>query len=290
MASRKKKQINTVVVISDSHFGCKLAIMHPDGAETDEGNVVLPSKLQRKVWDVWEEFWGEQVPIMTQGEPYIVVHNGDVIDGVHHNSTTQWTHNLEYQRRHAVKVLKPVVDACEGRYFQIRGTEAHVGRSGTDEETLAKTLGAVPNDQGNHARYELWLRLGGRLIHFLHHIGTTSSSAHEASAVNAELTAHYMEAARWHEEPPSVIVRSHRHRFIKVELAAYDPLSPGRGRAVALVTPCWQLKTSYAWKIAGARVTQPQLGGIVIRAGKEEMYTREFVVPIGRSPEVSFDA
>ena len=88
---------------------------------------------------------------------------------------------------------------------------------------------------------------GGRLVHFLHHIGTTSSTAHEASAVNGELSAMYVEAGRFGDEPPAIIVRSHRHRYIKVQLAAEG------GEASAVVTPGWQLKTPFAWKIAGAR-------------------------------------
>ena len=278
--------IRTVICVSDTHIGCNLALMHSDGARLDDGNTVMPGRLQQKVWDRWEQFWGEHVPQMTRGEPFVVVHNGDVIDGSHHQSTTQWTHNLEYQRIHAEKILKPVVDLCEGRYYHIRGTEAHVGKSAREEEGLAKALGALPNEDGQHARYELWMRLGGRLIHFLHHIGTTSSAAHEASAVNAELTAHYAEAARNHQEPPSVIVRSHRHRSIKVELPAHDPKSPEHGRAVAIVTPCWQLKTPYVWKIAGARISSPQLGGIMIRANDEELYTRSCIWSLERSKEV----
>lgn len=276
--------IRNVVVVSDTHLGDSLALCHPDGAALDDGGTYQPSKLQLKIWDAWEDFWSNWVPEVTHGEPFVVVHNGDAIDGVHHSATTQWSHNLGDQSEHAYKVLKPVVDLCEGRYFHIRGTEAHVGRSATEEERLARRLGAVPNAEGQHARYELWLRVGGKLCHFLHHVGTTSSSAHESSAVNAELAAMYADAGRWSREPPMIVVRSHRHRCIEIRLPADG------GYATVFVTPAWQLKTAYAWKIAGARVNTPQIGGSLIRVGDTEVFTRHYVKEIGRSPEVSLDS
>src|SRR5260221_5270370 len=120
--------------------------------------------------------------------------------------------------------MAPVVDMCKragGTYYHIRGTEAHVGQSGEYEERLARTLGAKPNTEGQYARWDLWKRVGdthGPLVHCLHHIGTTGSAAHESSAVNAELTASYVEAARWNREPPDYVIRSHRHRSIAVDL------------------------------------------------------------------------
>lgn len=279
----RRGKINNVVVFSDTHVGCRLALCHPDGADLDDGGTYSPSKIQRKLWAYWEEFWGEWIPRATHGEPFTVVHNGDVIDGVHHNATTQWSNNLEDQSAHAEKILRPVVDACEGRYYAIRGTEAHVGKSGVEEERLARRIGAVPNEEGQHARYELWMRVKGSLCHFLHHIGTTSSAQYETSAVNAELAALYTESGRWGLESPVVVVRSHRHRQSEVRFTAKG------GYAVSMVTACWQLKTPFAWRLAGARVTTPQIGGSLIRAGDEELHTRHCVWSIGRSGEVSAD-
>lgn len=274
-----KTEVRNIVVVSDLHVGCALALCHPDGAALDDGGSYMPSKMQRKLWDYWESFWGEWVPRVTHGEPFIVVLNGDLIDGVHHNSTTQWTHNCTDQGRHAEKILLPIRDMCEGRLYVIRGTEAHVGKSAREEELLAKAIGGIPDKEGNFSRWELWKRLGEHLIHFLHHIGNTSSSAHESSAVNAELSAIYTDCGRWGNECPSIVVRSHRHRCIEVRLPARS------GYATVFVTPAWQLRTPFCWKIAGARVTTPQIGGSLIRLGDEELHTRHCVWDIGRTPE-----
>lgn len=281
--------VRNLVVVSDTHCGCRLGLCGPDGINLDMGGTYKPSQFQKKMWGLWREFWDEWIPEATQGEPYDLVHNGDAIDGVHHGSTTQVSHNIQDQLSIAFEVMAPVVERVKelgGIYYHIRGTEAHVGQSGVYEEQLAQRLGAKPNSLGQFARFDLWKRVGkdsrrvhAPLVHLLHHIGTTSSAAHEASAVNAELTASYVEAARWGRQPPDYVVRSHRHRSIAVDL------NSSRGDAAGIVTPAWQGKTPFAWKIPGARISEPQIGGIVIRQGDEKHYYRRWVKTFERSDE-----
>lgn len=270
--------IRNVVVVSDLHAGSKLGLCTPDGAQMDEDTLYLPSTAQKKVWAYWEEFWGDWVPEVCHGEPFILVVNGDCLDGDHHNTTSTITNNLTYQRRLAEKILKPVVDhrMCAG-YYHIRGTEAHSGQSGTDEEQVAASLGAIPNSQGQHARWELWLKMkvNDALIHCTHHIGCSSTAAGEATAVIKELVNAYTEAGRWRAQPPDVCVRSHRHQCSEVRL----PTALGYG--ISFVTPAWQLATPFRWRL-GNKASMPQFGGSIIRCGDCDLYTRHFVKSIGR--------
>ncbi len=274
-----------LIVVSDTHCGCRLGLLHPDGIRVDGGGLYTPSDFQLKMWALWREFWDTWVPSVTRGEAFDLVHNGDALDGCHHRSTTQISQNIEDQQRIAEAVLAPIVAQCKasgGTYYHIRGTEAHVGQSGEFEERLARNLGAKPNAEGQYARFDLWKRVGsekGPLVHLLHHVGTTGSAAHESSAVNAELTAEYVEAARWGRQPPDFIVRSHRHRSIAVDL------NSARGYAAAIVTPAWQGRTPFTWKIPGARISEPQVGGVLIREGDEEFFYRRWVKSFDRSPE-----
>lgn len=277
---REHGSINNIIAVSDLHCGCKLGLCpnrtiefkrdeeDEDGVTLEEGGYYKPSKIQRKVWGWWEEFWGDWVPKVTHGEPYAIVINGDAVEGVHHRATTPVSHHLEDQADIAYEVLKPLVELCEGRFYMIRGTPAHVGEQGIEEERLAKRLGAIRNAQGQRSRYELWKRCGEGLVHFNHHIGTTASAQHETSAINAELATAFVEAGRWGNEPPDVIVRSHRHRCAEVRIPSR------KGYAVAFVTAAWQLKTPYLYKVAGGRQTMPQIGGSIIRQGDEELHTR----------------
>lgn len=278
---KKPRACNNLIVISDMHVGDEVGLCRPDAARTDAGGLyVPPPKIVQKMWCWWEEFWGEWVPEVCRGEPFAVVVNGDAMDGRHHGAVHQWTQNLAAQQREAEAILKPIIEACEGRYYHIRGTEAHVGPSGEQEELLAKALGAIPNEDGQYARYELWIRVGKGLAHITHHIGTTGSMHYESTALMRELTEAYVEAGRWCNEPPDVVARSHRHRNAEVRVQTH------KGFATVFTTAGWQLKTPFAYRIAGARQSLPQIGGSLIRCGNEDTYTRHFVRSLDRPKEV----
>lgn len=273
---RSPRPINNLVVVSDSHCGCRSGLCLGE-ASLDDGGAYQPSDAQQAVAEHWDEFWDDWVPDVCHGEPFAVVVNGDSLDGVHHGAVTQVSQNLSDQRRIALTALKPVYELCEGRLYIIRGTEAHVGKSGQNEETLAEELGAVQDERGQYSRHELWIRVGRGLCQIMHHIGVTGSSHFESSAVMKELAESYAEAGRWHNEPPDVVVRSHRHRHIEVRV----PTKLGYG--ISFVTAGWQLKTPFTYRIAGGRITTPQIGGSVIRQGDHDLYTRHKIWDIGRS-------
>ena len=273
---KKKIERTNLIVISDIHAGCRVALCPPKGVKLDDGGVYKPSKLQLKLWKMWDEFWTIWVPMVTKGEPYDVVINGDSIDGTHHGSTTQISQNIEDQIRVAIELLTPVAENCRN-FYMVRGTEAHVGQSGTYEEQLAQRLGAIPNAEGQYARHELWLYVGESLVHLMHHIGSSGSAAYESTAVHKELIESLTEAARQNLEPPSVIVRSHRHRAFKTSFPS------NRGEMISVVTPGWQCKTPFAYKIPGGRTSLPQFGGLLIRSGDEDaIYVRQKSWHIGR--------
>lgn len=274
--SRKRiaATIRQAIIISDTHFGCKVAIC-PKGFQIDEGVKYQPSRIQRKIQAYWEIFWGEWVPEVTKGEPFAVIHVGDVIEGLHHRNTTPITPDLSVHRRLAIQMLKPVVAACDGLYYQIRGTDAHVGPSGQEEETVAETLGAIPDADGRYARHELWKMVGHGLVHCLHHIGTTGSAAYEGTAPNRELVNAFVEAGRWGDRPPDVIVRAHRHRSYRLTMPGASAVPEAKiGEKTVIITPAWQGKTPFTFRISGVRQSQPQFGGWLIREGEGTFYFR----------------
>jgi hypothetical protein len=274
-------RVNNLVIVSDLHAGCKLGLCPPGPVPLDEGGHYSPSPAQYKVWAFWQEFWQVRVPTFCHDEPFAVVLNGDAIDGVHHGAVTQISQNLSDQAAIAKMILAPVVEACEGRYYHIRGTEAHVGPSGQEEERLARELGAIPNEEGQYARWEMYARIKHALIHITHHIGTSGCMAYESTALSRELSEAYVEAGRWGLEPPDVIVRSHRHRNTEVRIQTK------KGFCTVCTTAGWQLKTPLTYRIAGARTGTPQIGGTVVRVGDRDTYTRHCIWTIGRPEEVA---
>lgn len=272
--------VRQAIVISDLHAGCQFGLCPPHEILLDGGGVYRPSLLVNKMWGWWEEMWDKWVPAATHHEPYAVVVNGDITDGRHHGTTTQITQNLSDQRKIALEILSPIVKLCEGRFYVIRGTEAHTGATGENEETLAQELGAIPDENGNYARWELWLRMGNRLAHIMHHIGTTGSMAYETTALMKEYSESCAESARWNRPRPDWVIRSHRHRNAEIRV----PTDNNYG--ICAVTPGWQLKTPLTHRLPGGRITTPQCGAILIRVGDEEHYSRHYVKNISRTPEV----
>lgn len=273
--------IHNAIIISDTHCGCQLGLC-PTRVKLDHGGWYKRNRLQDKIGEHWDYFWKQWVPQVTKGENYIIVHNGDVIDGVHHKTTHQISHNLTDQHKIACEMLKPIVDAgkCVG-YYQIRGTDVHSGEGGSIEEGIASELGAKKDEFKNFSRFELWLRMNSSLIHFTHHVGMTSSTSYESTALHKELVEAYNEAGRFGNRPPDCVVRSHRHRQFE------EKLSSKNGYAIAFITPSWQLKIPFVYKVALGRSSTPQIGGYLIRCGDEDpLYTRFWVKSMARTREV----
>jgi len=274
--SKKIDKITNCIVISDTHFGDQLSLC-PESMHLRHGGTYRASRFQNFIRERWDEFWGEWVPQVTRGEPYCVVHNGDLMEGRHHRATHPISQDMSDQEGVAYEMLAPVIDRCQGRYYQIGGTEAHAGLSCEDEERLAARLGAIPDGTGNRSRYELFLQVGGALVHFAHHIGTTSSMAYESTALGKEYNEFCAESARWGKPIPDIIVRSHRHRHIETRVQT------ARGYGTIFVTAGWQLKTPFLFRLPGGRVTAPMIGGSMIRQGDEEFYTRHKIWGTERS-------
>ena len=251
----------SIIVVSDTHFGCKLAVCPPE-FRLDEGGLYKASPLQEFLYKCWREFWDSYVPKITQGNNYIVVHNGDIVDGVHHQSTTQISHNMTDQMKIARMMMQPIINRkkCKG-YYQIRGTEAHVGKSAQYEEEIASVLGALPDGNGNHARWELFLEVNDILCHFSHHIGTTGSTHYESSALMREIGEMITESGRWGDTLVDVLVRSHRHRHMEIKIPTVNH------SGIVVVTPGWQGKTPFTHRLPSGRVAMPQIGGIAINFG-----------------------
>jgi hypothetical protein len=272
VAKRKTSSLpRNIVVINDIHAGCRMGLS-PLTVKLDGGGDYLASDFQSYLWARWREFWTDWVPHVTKGEPYDLCINGDVVDGVHHGSTTQISHNLGDQAEIAMTLLRPIVKNAE-RYFHIRGTEAHVGPSGVEEERIARELGATPDANGNYARWDMLHEITGpdgkpRYVHFTHHISPHSSGQSEVGALGRELNDMYNESGRWGKAPADVLVRGHRHRYSQI------PMVGDRGLQICVVSPGWQGKTPFTYRLSGARMALPQFGGIVVRAGDEGLYVR----------------
>jgi len=268
------------VLVGDQHCGCRLGLCPPGGVPLDDGGRYEQSAAQKVVWSWWREFWDKYVPAVAGRGKLVVVLGGDLIEGVHHRATTPISHNIGDQTALAEEVLAPVAKRATGGLYVVRGTEAHVGSSATDEEKLARQLGAIPNEAGQSARYDLRLKLGPWVLHDLHHVGAGCGVSTSPGHLARELADEYAAASQWGTTAPDIIVRHHVHRMAEVRVAT------ARGLGVACSVPAWQLKTPFTWRIRGGRVEPPQIGGLVVTYDQDEFKTHWYVRTIGPSQSV----
>ena len=284
MAKRVNPSIH--VIAADEHVGCQMGLMHPEGARLDENNVTLPNEFQVKLWSHWDHGWNHWLPEIVEDNPWDFINLGDAVDGVHHGAVSQWTHNVESQATHAIKILEPCIERCQasgGRYYHFRGTEAHGGQSGQAEERIADSLGAFPDAQNHKARWEMYKWIGpnkSHLVHYTHHISSAGVSAYITTASTRELVESLVHAARWGERAPDALVRAHAHRHIVVPLSGVQ--DGRRVRRLVVVVPGWQGKTPFIYRTS-ARQAMPEFGLVALILTPEgELYTRDYTYTLER--------
>ena len=248
----------------------------PPKTEVVDHGTYLPNKYQKTLWKYWKHYWSNYVPSMVAGcEKVILVINGDVLDGVHHNTVNLLTNSWAMQETAAAQTLRTIQHLCPIKIdatYMVKGTEVHVGTNGESEDRIAEMIGAEPNELGERASYQLWLTVDKVPFQFAHHIGVTSSAAYESSAPMRELVAALVEAAQWGANVPRVVVRSHRHRFIEV------PIPSQYGRIRCVITPGWQLRTPFVERID--RMRMPHIGGVIFFVEGDRCQVEEKIYPL----------
>lgn len=275
MTAKRHMGARQIIVIGDTHCNSTLGLCLPDGHRLDDGGRYMPSPFQIKLWELWRNLCGDWIPRVTKGEPWDLVLNGDAIDGDHHKTPTIISRNLQDQYRVAKETLSGIVQDCRdsgGRYYHVRGTEAHVGPSAQEEERLAEALGAEPDKTGNHSRWRLRRMLGDHLVTFRHHIGGGASQAYEGTALTKTQVNQMTDAGRWGRRVAQVDVRSHRHRYAKWEKDG------AQGHYITIVTPGWQGLTPFSHRMSDPQ--EPEFGAVLVRHGDEEIYSRSKVYSI----------
>ncbi len=253
------KVTENVLVISDLHLGSVTALC-PE-FRLDDGGRYRPNKIQQWINRCWRDFNTKWLPKELEGQPYTLVTNGDLIEGVHHRKTQLISTNTKDHVKMVDAVIRPLAEKAKA-FFVVRGTDSHVGDEGKDEDFLAWHLGARLNEEtGSNSFYELNLEVGGVHIHFTHHIGTGQPHT-DVSAPQGQLTAQSIEYGRVGWKQPDLQVRSHRHRYTFTELEG--------GRALVTL-PAWQVKTGWVYKKAPMSVSQ--LGGVLIRIFDDGTFT-----------------
>lgn len=247
-----------LAVVSDLHIVSTIGLC-PPLVNLDDGGCFSASREQRWVWSKWKRAWATIDQLAQEHQARIwTVMNGDVVDGDHHNTFQIITRNPADMMRLAIRVCEPIARRSE-RLFIIRGTESHVGGSGSWEEKIADDLGAVPDSARRTASWwHLMLDVEGVRFDIAHHtsggrLPWTYTNA--AGKITSILRDTYLASGR---PLPDVAIRSHLHRFA----------DSGRGRKPrAFITPAWQLASAYVQRFSPGALADIGMLAFVCRDG-----------------------
>ena len=231
-----------LAITSDTHCRSTMGLIHPDGVGLSDDGHYTPSPGQRWLWDQWERgFEGVGECAAKHKAPIWWINNGDLTDGNHHG-THQIVSGDSIPEREIVRgVLDVPLELDPKRIFIIKGTESHVGKGGSAEESIARALSddwpVVPDINTNQfSWYTAQFEIEGIMVDATHHGRTGYRPWTEQNAVQL-LAAHiFVERSKQGERIPDLCLRSHFHRHFD----SYDAW-PCR----VIQTPAFQLATAY---------------------------------------------
>lgn len=252
--------IKLVFDISDIHCGSNMGLL-PPGIKTSEGDLLTQNPVQEWLWSAWQQGmqWMEEV---ANDDPYALVLNGDLIEGVHHKTVQIMSSDIGDHVRIAKTVLKPLVKRAE-KTFIVKGTECHTHNS---ETAIGESLGAEVNPDTDMPSFDrLTLDVNGVRCVFRHHIGTTVRRGLSGTQLSLALAEEQVEAANAGDPIPRVLCCAHRH---KVGYYQDD-------NGLSLVTGAWQALTRHGHKIVSPARCTPSIAALDFRG-----------LPTGTMPKV----
>ena len=242
---------SVLAIISDTHVGSSTALAPLEftvhNRSDFESQVTQANRLQHWLYECWQDYW-DHVLKLAKKKRLIVVHCGDLIDGLHHNSF-QLMNEVEDQAEAFTDLMLPIVAKANG-FYGVLGTGVHAGQDSSIESQIYRDLGATDFGQ------TLTLDVDGYIHTFFHHGRAgyrpwTSSSAGLAAEVMLDFAQEGLPL-------PNFIWSGHTHR-------SDDSGSKFRDtRAISL--PSWQLKTSFGYKVSSGTV-RSDIGGYIVIDG-----------------------
>jgi len=217
----RKGKYKTLLVLSDLHCGHNQGLT-PDHwqrrVSSEDENIIT----QKACW----KWFCEAIESIDDDIDACVV-NGDAIDGkAQRNYGTELITTDRFQQIEIAKDCLSVIPT--DKFFFTRGTPYHTGSAEQFEDTLAKEMEGIIKDQLN-------IEIYGKLINFKHKVGGSSIPHGRATQPAKELMWDKLQAIKDDDRHAHVMVRSHRHYYIKFEDSS----------GVSVVTPALQWNSRY---------------------------------------------
>jgi hypothetical protein len=235
------KKAKLLVVVSDLHCGSDVGLSYPD-ATIGQGNTVGfgENYAQEWLWDCWRDAIA-QVSKIAGKDKFVLLCNGDLIEGIHHGSAEVIAAAMDDHIEIAIECIRPLSSMAQHLLVTL-GTECHTKGF---EHILADKLGAV----GGKAKNKWHFSINGTQCEATHHIGATSRSYLEASLLSIALGNARLQSFRAGHIPSRVFVRAHRHAG-----GWYSD-----GDCLIAVTGGWQHLTRHGFKCVPDAIPRPSV-------------------------------
>lgn len=246
------------VVLSDLHSGSNYALFVNRAWRGEKEASRIPSSKQQSIRKVWEEY-AETVKRARKGKRVRLIHNGDAIDGDHHNSNDICTRSSLNQADIHIELMnefqKRIGWQRGDEMYYTRGTQTHVNEF---EDYIGREMNAV-TDGEYYVHDLLELNTNGVISWFVHHGPRRGAGANEGNPVRAWLKNIYHEAIKDHTQIPDIVYTGHVHDptyndYIYREEMNFKVM-------YGIILPSWQMKTKFAWE--KVPVSKNKIGGVM---------------------------
>jgi hypothetical protein len=244
-----------LVVLSDLHCGSTVGLLPPDFT-TDEGNSIGQTPCQEWLWGCWKDATENWLPSVIDSDPFALVVNGDLVEGLHHGSIQVISPNADDHVKAAMDTLKPLADRAEKAFVTI-GTECHTKQR---ENSIAVGLGAIRDPNTKRGAWDkLYMSVRGVPCRFMHHVSTTTRQHLRAGRLSIALANEQNAAASAGHTIPRVMGAGHCHIRDLYENSS----------AIFFTTGAWQFGTRHLGKVAPAflQCPEPSIAVLDFRAG-----------------------
>ena len=225
MATKRKSNRVVVVLLSDTHAGHKLGLMHPEVVLLDEHDQEYTpgqTETQRYLWELYQKYRGN-VADLADGCPVVVIHNGDLTQGFRYGEHLVTPRKAD-QIRIAVKNLTEWYRDKRLHLAAFRvlvGSEAHTFGEGSAEVLVADQLRALFPAVPIRALYHLLYEVQGDIIDVAHHGPFPGSRTHlrgnsGRAYVRDLMTAELLDG----NKPARIVARAHYHEYLRETVRA----------------------------------------------------------------------
>ncbi len=241
-----------VAVASDLHAGSPFAVC-PARWRYPTGTPFHPNELQQVILAHWCACWAN-VAKLRNGARLIVIVAGDVIEGLHHESTQIETSRVDVQEQWAVAIIESGLELAKfnnrgDRVYFVSGTPAHDGNGGQSLERVARAVLDLDANDSTRASHDI-LRLSVNGVRFdvTHKPGSgPGSRAHTlGNAFHGWLRSLYFSALEEGQPPPRYVLTAHHHNYLRRDVHA----TRGHVALTGIICPSWKVKDEYVYRVA----------------------------------------